>query len=161
MTHATGISRTNLFFFPALSRKRRSGGPAKCYGVNCEPRTRRRTAKKKIESSQIYCRSIISIVKMREKNNQNVVSIARRGGRISMDNGTANWRESEGKKVLPISLYHIWRLRMETRRLATETGRRMGVVRRFIYNQRRASATPARRQQCSQPRRAPPPAPLL
>lgn len=72
-----------------------------------------------------------------------------------MDNGTANWRESEGKKVLPISLYHIWRLRMETRRLATESGRRMGVVRRFIYNQRRASATPVPRPQCSQPRPAP------
>lgn len=61
-----------------------------------------------------------------------------------MDNGTANWRESEGKKARLISLYHIWRLRVETRRLATETGRRMGpmgVVRRFIYNQTTRSAT--------------------
>lgn len=72
-----------------------------------------------------------------------------------MDNGTANWRESEGKKVRPISLFHIWRLRMETRRLATESGRRMGVVRRFIYNQRWGSATPAQHSQCSQPREPP------
>lgn len=40
------------------------------------------------------------------------------------------------KKVRLISLYHIWSLRMETRRLGTEMGRRMGVARRFIYNLR-------------------------
>lgn len=71
-----------------------------------------------------------------------------------MDNGTANWRESEGKKKKArlISLYHIWRLRVETRRLATETGQRMGVVRRFIYNQRHAVRQPTQRPQCRQHR---------
>lgn len=107
--------------------------------------------------------SLAIIIKKIKKTTGTSFRLRGAGGEFAWTTGTANGRTGVNrreKKVRPISLDHIWRLRIETRRLATETGRRMGVVRRFIYNQRHAVRQPTRQSQCRQ-HRDPLPVPVI